>query len=146
MLLVDLLRGTLAGELSADRLVGLVQVLPEADNGYTQVMRRGRKESVWPGQVAARYGNHVAHVLQRLVGDEFDYFGRFKRASILWDWISGTPLDESKGDIRLHHIKAKSAPSGIDRADMMDAVFVHHDEAFSFRRRSMAQTCSSEMA
>jgi len=37
-------------------------------------------------------------------------------------------------------------PSDIDGADMMDAVLVHHSEAFSFRRRSMAQPCSSEMA
>ena len=94
MRLIGLLRDTNPDELSAERLMALLQVLPEADNGYTPIMRRGRKEAVWPAQAAQRYGDQTVRALQRLAQDEFDYYARCKRASILWDWIIGTPMDD----------------------------------------------------
>lgn len=92
--LVELLRQTLPEQLTAPRLVAILQVLSESDGGYTPLMKKGRKEAVWPGEAARRYGDMTVRTLQRFAEDEFDYFARCKRAALLWDWITGTPIEE----------------------------------------------------
>lgn len=94
MRLVDLLRQTQPEQLCAEKLVALLQVLSESDGGYTPLMKKGRKEAIWPREAARRYGEETVRELQRFAENEFDYFGRCKRASLLRDWISGTPVDE----------------------------------------------------
>jgi replicative superfamily II helicase len=94
MRLVELLRETQPEQLTAPRLVAVLQVLSESDGGYTPLMRKGRKESVWPGEAAKRYGDATVRTLQRFVEDEFDYFARCKRAALLWDWIGGVLMEE----------------------------------------------------
>ncbi|MGH2350445.1 MAG: hypothetical protein ACRDJN_02380 [Chloroflexota bacterium] len=94
MRLVELLRRLRPEDLTPERLMASLQILPESDGGYTPVMRRGRAESVRPQQAAARYGGDVVRMLQAGAQDEFDYFARCKRAAILWDWITGVPVEE----------------------------------------------------
>ncbi len=95
--LVELLRGVQPAAMTAEKLVALVQVLPESDNGYTPMMKRGRTEAIRPQEVAARYGPDTVRLLQKYARDEFDYYARCKRAAILWDWVHGTPVDEIEG-------------------------------------------------
>jgi hypothetical protein len=49
---------------------------------------------VWPGEAARYYGHEIVRALQRMVDDEFEYFARCKRAALLWDWISGMPMED----------------------------------------------------
>jgi replicative superfamily II helicase len=93
MRLVEILRQFSGERLTPVRLMGLLQMLREADGGYTPVMKKGRKEAQWAGETARRYGQDVARALQRYAEDEFDYFGRCKRAALLFDWIDGTSLE-----------------------------------------------------
>jgi len=60
---------------------------------YTPVMKRGRSESVRASEVAQRFGQAIAQGLQRYCRDEFEFWARCKRASILFDWIEGTSAD-----------------------------------------------------
>ena len=91
--LVELLRGMPAGVLTAEKLMALLQVLPESDNGYTPMMKKGRREASHPRRAAERYGQDVITLLQRRARDEFDYFARCKRAAILGHWIDGRPVE-----------------------------------------------------
>lgn len=93
MRLVEILRQFGGQPLTAVRLMGFLQMLREADGGYTPMMKKGRKEAQWPAETARRYGQDVVRALQRYAEHEFDYFGRCKRAALLFDWIDGTPLE-----------------------------------------------------
>jgi ATP-dependent DNA helicase len=95
--LVELLRGVQPADMTAEKLVALVQVLPESDNGYTPMMRRGRTEAIRPQEAATRYGSDTVRLLQKYARDELDYYARCKRAALLWDWVHGTPVDEIEG-------------------------------------------------
>lgn len=90
--LVDLLQRTGAQNLNPLRLMALLQVIPEA-GGYTPVMKRGQSESARRREVTAKYGADVAVALQRFADDEWDYYGRCKRAAVLWDWIHGASIE-----------------------------------------------------
>ena len=90
---VELLR-LVGPDLSGLTLVALVQALPESDGGYTPLMRKGQKEGVRPSQAMGHFGQRVTSLLQRYVDDQYDYWGRCKRAAILGDWISGKPLKD----------------------------------------------------
>jgi helicase len=91
--LVELLRGIDHQQLTPLRLLALLQVLPESDNGYTPLMRRGTKETVWPGEAGRRYGHDTVRLLQRFVRDQFEYLARCKRVALLWDWMAGVPIE-----------------------------------------------------
>jgi hypothetical protein len=59
------------------------------------MMRKGRSETVRVNEAVSRYGTEVIRSLQRFTqGDEFTYYARCKRASILFDWIQGVPVEE----------------------------------------------------
>jgi replicative superfamily II helicase len=91
--LVELLRQVLPSDLTAERLVAILQVLPESDNGYTPMMRKGRSEAIRPQQVATQYGPTIVRLLQKYVRDELEYWARCKRAAILSDWVNGIPIE-----------------------------------------------------
>jgi hypothetical protein len=80
--------------LTAEKLVAVLQVLPESDNGFTPMMKRGYGESNRPGEAADRYGSDTVRLLQAAARSHHDYYGRCKRAAILWDWMRGTPMEE----------------------------------------------------
>jgi replicative superfamily II helicase len=93
MRLVELVRSVGAQGIAAEQLMALVQALPESDNNYTPMFKRGTKESVRPNETARRFGAPIVTALQRFADDQFAYYARCKRASILWDWINGIPVE-----------------------------------------------------
>lgn len=93
MRVVELLRSMQPETLSPEHIMALIQILKEADNGFTPVMKRGRAEAVRPRQASERFGSQIVQLLQKFARDEFDYFGRCKRAAIIWDWIHGVPIE-----------------------------------------------------
>ena len=90
MRLVEFLKNTSASDFSAERLLALTQALPELDDTYTPMMKKGQKESIRPREAIQYYGADAIKALQRFSrGDEFTYYARCKRAAILWKWING---------------------------------------------------------
>ena len=92
MRLIESIRSVPSVELSAFNLVGLLQVLPEADRLYTPVRKRPRIESARINDAASIFGRTIVQALQRWVSDEFAFWGRCKRAAILGDWMTGTTV------------------------------------------------------
>ena len=92
--LIELMRQLNAAQTDPLQVLGIVQVLSEMDAIYTPVMKRGRSESVRPSQATQRFGGSVVKGLQRYCRDEFEFWARCKRASLLCDWIEGTTVDE----------------------------------------------------
>ena len=92
MRLVRMLRSRAAERVSAELLMVLLQGLPEADEIYTPIMRRGRADARWAGDVASAYGPATATALQEQAGDPFAYYARCKRALVLRAWIRGAPM------------------------------------------------------
>ena len=92
--LLDRLRGPLGQGLTAERLMAVVQALPEMDSTYTPLMKRGTKESQWQSVVTARLGMGVTVALRRSAPDQHAYWARCKRTAILLDWISGALMEE----------------------------------------------------
>jgi helicase len=91
--LIEFLRSSGTAGLTAQRLLVVLQVLPESDGGYTPMMKHGAAESVRPRQASERYGGDAVRSLQRYADDQLDYFARCKRAAVLWDWTTGVPLE-----------------------------------------------------
>jgi len=83
-------------EITAERLMALLQMLSETEVGYTPLFKRGgsRKESAWQRDVTNYYGQDVTRALQKRAEDQYVYWARCKRAAILWDWIQGVPTRE----------------------------------------------------
>jgi helicase len=94
MRLIEGIRSTPDNERTAFSLVGLLQILPEADRLYTPVRKNARTESVRVTQAAASFGNSIVRALQSWVGDEFAFWARCKRAAILADWMNGASIQE----------------------------------------------------
>jgi helicase len=94
MRLVELVRSVGAQGITAEQLMALVQALPESDNSYTPMFKKGTKESVRPSEASRRFGPPVVAALQRYADDQFAYYARCKRASILWDWINAVPVEQ----------------------------------------------------
>jgi len=92
--LVTLLKSSLITNVTAEILMAIVQVLPEADATYTPVVKRGRAEDVRAIAVASRFGREVALALQQNAGETWRWNARCKRASILADWIAGLPVQD----------------------------------------------------
>jgi helicase len=92
MRLIEAVRAIPLSELSAFRLVALLQVLPEADRLYTPVRKNARVESTRINDARTRFGQTVVQALQRWVADEFSFWARCKRAAILGDWMLGTAM------------------------------------------------------
>lgn len=93
MRLVELVQSVGVQDVTAERLMALVQALPESDGNYTPMFKKGTKESVRPREAASRFGASIANALQRFADDYLSYYARCKRASILWDWINGVPVE-----------------------------------------------------
>lgn len=111
MRLVDLVRSVGTQGIAAEQLMALVQALPESDNNYTPMFKKGTKESIRPSEAARRFGTSVVSALQRFADDQFAYYARCKRASILWDWINGVPVERIEETYTANPIKA-----GLDTA------------------------------
>ena len=113
MRLVELLKKEKPGTLTPERLMALLQVLPEADSVYTPVYKQGTCENARTHDVDSRYGIGVARLLSWGANDTSHWLARCKRAAILWDWVNGTEVAEIEahysptaraGSIRYGHI------------------------------------------
>ena len=91
--LVELMRQLDASQTQPSLTLAMIQVLDEMDAIYTPVMKRGRSESVRASEVTQRYSQATTQSLQRYCRDEIEFWCRCKRASLLHDWIEGTPVD-----------------------------------------------------
>lgn len=94
MRLVELLRRSPNGSLTAEKLLALIHALPEFDDAYTPMFRKGQLETVWQGHVARHYGRDVAMALQRGAPDNMTYHARCKRVAVLRAWTEGMPIGE----------------------------------------------------
>lgn len=92
--LVEILQKTASTAISPEKLMALVQALPELDAQYTPLYKRGQRESQWARVAAIRFGNDTVVALQWHSADAWAYYARTKRACILWDWINGVPINE----------------------------------------------------
>ncbi len=91
--LIDVVRSLRSPRFTPLDLLGIVQLLEEADASYTPMFKPGQREAVRAMEAAQRFGNGTVGQLQRFAGDSFNYWARCKRAAILFDWISGVPID-----------------------------------------------------
>jgi replicative superfamily II helicase len=98
MRLVDIVKAITPGSLNAVNLIALIQGLPREEMGYTPMMKKGTKESMRVGQASARFGGEIVGVLQRYAYDMYEFYGRCKRAAILFDWISGRRIEEIEAE------------------------------------------------
>lgn len=94
MRLVELLRRLPQERINAEILLALIHALPEFDDSYTPLFRKGQRESVWPGEVSQKLGHDVTGALQRGAPDTMAYYARCKRVAVLLDWIRGTPISD----------------------------------------------------
>ena len=92
--LIELMRQLNATQTDPLQVLGIIQVLSEMDGIYTPVMKRGRSENIRASEATQRFGRSVVEGLKRFCRDEFEFLARCKRASLLRDWIDGTPVDE----------------------------------------------------
>jgi helicase len=92
--LVEILKQRDLKRLDAEDLVALLQVLQEADDIYTPLMKRGTAESKRISDAQQRYDSEIVHALQRFVRETTDYWARCKRAAVLWDWMHGVSTEE----------------------------------------------------
>ena len=91
---VEFLRLFPRDKLSAQVLMGLIQVLPELDDCYVSVMKKGQKEAIRVSEASIRYSSDVVKFLQRYTKDFWQYYGRCKKAAILYDWINGVSTED----------------------------------------------------
>ena len=126
--LVEILKKTASTSISPEKLMALIQALPELDAQYTPLFRRGQLESRWAHEVAIRFGNDTAVALQRYSGDAWVYYARTKRACILWDWVNGVPINEIE---KSHTINPRQGSvAGGDIRAISDTTRFHLRSAF----------------
>ena len=131
--LIELMRPLDAAQTEPLQVLGIVQVLSEMDAIYTPVLKRGRSESRRPSEATQRFGHSLVQGLQRYCRDEFEFWARCKRASLLHDWIEGTPVDELErrysttplrrcDQLRRHHPNRgrRSFPYAVRASDSFD--------------------------
>jgi replicative superfamily II helicase len=97
MRLIEIIRAMPDHLLTGMNLMGLMQGLPAEEMGYTPLLQ-GTKEAVRVDQAMQRYGREIVLSLQRHAGDQLEFYGRCKRAAVLYDWISGRKLEDIEND------------------------------------------------
>jgi len=86
---VEFLRLFPRDKSSAQDLMVLIQVLPELDDCYVSVMKKGQKEAIRVSEASNRYSSDIVKFLKQHVKDFWQYYGRCKKVAILYDWING---------------------------------------------------------
>ena len=134
MKLIEVLRavseGSSLGEITAERLMALLQILSESEMGYTPLFKRGgsRKESAWQRDVTNYYGQDVTRALQKRAEDQYTYWARCKRAAILWDWIQGRPTRQIEDEYTINPYTGNIGAGEIRR--FADSTRFHLQSAF----------------
>ncbi|MEL7358241.1 MAG: DEAD/DEAH box helicase [Cyanobacteria bacterium J06560_6] len=114
--LVEIIQKSRIGMLSPETLMVLIQILPELDDRYIPLFKRGKREHVWPQSMARKYGNYLARLLQeRCSGNQWIYYGRAKRACVLGDWVNGVPIQtiEERYTVQARYQMARGDIQGI---------------------------------
>ncbi len=95
MRLVEVLRRQSGGTpLTAGILLALVHTLPEFDEVYTPIFRKGQREAAWQHRVSQHYGSETTAALRWAATDLMTYYARCKRVAALRDWTDGVPISE----------------------------------------------------
>lgn len=94
-------------------LVALVQILEEADAGYTPMFKRGTRESQWPSQATQVYGRVVVTQMQRYAEDDWAYWARCKRALVCQAWSNGEPMESIERGFTINSVQGKMAPGDV---------------------------------
>ena len=97
MRLIEIIKNVPQHLLTATNLMALMQGLPVEEMGYTPLVK-GTKEGVRSSQAAQRFGYEITRALQSHARDMLEFYGRCKRASVLFDWISGRRLDQIEAE------------------------------------------------
>ena len=97
MRLIEIIKNVPTHLLTATNLMALMQGLPTEEMGYTPLVK-GTKESVRVNQASQRFGPDITRALQSHARDLLEFYGRCKRAAVLFDWISGKRLDQIEAD------------------------------------------------
>ena len=97
MRLIEIVRNVPPHLISAVNLMALMQGLPADEMGYTPLLR-GTKEYIRVSQAYQRFAPEVITALQRYAKDQMEFYGRCKRAAVLYDWISGRKLEDIEAD------------------------------------------------
>jgi replicative superfamily II helicase len=126
--LVEILRNMASTGIPPEKLMALVQALPELDARYTPLFRSGQRELKWDHEAAIRFGNDTVVALQRRVADSWMYHARTKRACILWDWINGMPINEMEKKYTINSYQG--SVSGGDIRAISDITRFHLRSAF----------------
>lgn len=126
--LVEILKKTASTSISPEKLMALIQALPELDAQYTPLFRRGQLESRWAREAAIRFGNDTAVALQRYSRDAWVYYARTKRACILWDWVNGVPINEIERNYTIN--PRQGSVAGGDIRAISDTTRFHLRSAF----------------
>jgi hypothetical protein len=93
MRLIEIVKNVPTQLINAINLMGLMQGLPAGEMGYTPLVK-GIKESQRVNQAVQRFGREIVGTLQRYANDQMEFYGRCKRASVLFDWVSGCRLEK----------------------------------------------------
>ncbi len=103
MRLVELLKSFNNTPLSAIGLIAVIQGLYEMDKqAKIPMFRRGSKENIWPNSASIIFGRDIIQLLQSYVPKNiYDYYARSKKALLLHDWISGTPIKDLENKFTL---------------------------------------------
>jgi helicase len=114
--LVEIVIRLPAMKFSPETLMVLTQMLPELDDRYTPLFKRGKREIGWPQHAVKKYGGDIVRVLQeRCNGDNWTYYGRAKRACVLGDWVTGVSIQaiEERYTVQARHPMARGDIQGI---------------------------------
>lgn len=104
--LIRSLRGN-RGPMTAEHLLVAIQALPECDDVYTPLMKRGLSEERWPRELANTYGGAAASALQAGAVDMNMYRARCKRAMVIRSWIAGVAMQQIEQDATTNPYQGK---------------------------------------
>jgi replicative superfamily II helicase len=113
MRLVELLRRSTEGTLSAETLLALIHALPEFDEAYTPMFRKSQREAEWQRHVTQHFGADVTRALQFGAPDPMAYHARCKRVAVLRAWIDGVPISEIETTFTVNSYVAPVAAGNI---------------------------------
>jgi hypothetical protein len=95
------------GPMTAEQLLVAIQALPECDDVYTPLMKRGLSEERWPRELANTYGGAAASALQAGAADMNMYRARCKRAMVIRSWIAGAAMQQIEQDATTNPYQGK---------------------------------------
>lgn len=113
MRLVELLRQHSGSSVSAETLLAIVHALPEFDDAYTPMFRKGQRESEWQDTVARNLGRAIVSTLQWGAPDTMAYYARCKRVAVLYDWINGVPISSIESTYTINPFSGPMGPGDI---------------------------------